>query len=40
VLLTAPTGSGKSTLLGIVTGLVPRFSGGTLSGDVLGRTSC
>ncbi len=35
VLVTGPTGSGKSTLLGIVTGLVPRFSGGTLSGDVL-----
>ncbi|WP_151081602.1 ABC transporter ATP-binding protein [Nocardioides cynanchi] len=28
------TGVGKSTLLGVVTGLVPRFSGGTLSGDV------
>ena len=27
--------SGKSTLLGVVTGLVPRFSGGTLDGDVL-----
>jgi energy-coupling factor transport system ATP-binding protein len=35
VLLTGPTGSGKSTLLGVVTGLVPRFSGGTLRGDVL-----
>ncbi len=35
VLVTGPTGSGKSTLLGIVTGLVPRFSGGVLSGDVL-----
>jgi energy-coupling factor transporter ATP-binding protein EcfA2 len=35
VLLTGPTGSGKSTLLGIVTGLVPRFSGGHLIGDVL-----
>src|SRR3954463_5041731 len=34
-LVTGPTGSGKSTLLGVVTGLVPRFSGGTLSGDVL-----
>jgi energy-coupling factor transport system ATP-binding protein len=34
VLVTGPTGSGKSTLLGIVTGLVPRFSGGTLAGDV------
>jgi energy-coupling factor transport system ATP-binding protein len=29
------TGSGKSTLLGVVTGLVPRFTGGTLVGDVL-----
>ena len=29
------TGVGKSTLLGIVTGLVPRFSGGVLAGDVL-----
>ena len=35
VLVTGPTGSGKSTLLGVLTGLVPRFSGGTLSGDVL-----
>lgn len=35
VVVTGPTGSGKSTLLGVVTGLVPRFSGGTLSGDVL-----
>ncbi len=35
VLVTGPTGSGKSTLLGVVTGLVPRFSGGTLLGDVL-----
>ena len=35
VLVTGPTGSGKSTLLGIVSGLVPRFSGGVLSGDVL-----
>jgi energy-coupling factor transport system ATP-binding protein len=29
------TGIGKSTLLGVVTGLVPRFTGGLLSGDVL-----
>jgi energy-coupling factor transport system ATP-binding protein len=29
------TGVGKSTLLGVVTGLVPRFTGGRLSGDVL-----
>lgn len=28
------TGVGKSTLLGIITGLVPRFTGGMLSGDV------
>jgi len=35
VLVSGPTGIGKSTLLGVVTGLVPRFSGGTLSGDVL-----
>ena len=30
-----PTGVGKSTLLGVVTGLVPRFTGGRLTGDVL-----
>jgi energy-coupling factor transport system ATP-binding protein len=35
VLVSGPTGAGKSTLLGVVTGLVPRFSGGELSGDVL-----
>ncbi|MQW77781.1 ATP-binding cassette domain-containing protein [Nocardioides sp. dk4132] len=35
VLVSGPTGVGKSTLLGIVTGLVPRFSGGVLDGDVL-----
>src|SRR5687768_6222414 len=35
VLVSGPTGSGKSTLLGVVTGLVPRFSGGHLAGDLL-----
>jgi energy-coupling factor transport system ATP-binding protein len=35
VVVSGRTGAGKSTLLGVVTGLVPRFSGGTLSGDVL-----
>jgi energy-coupling factor transport system ATP-binding protein len=35
LLVSGRTGVGKSTLLGVVTGLVPRFSGGTLSGDVL-----
>ncbi len=35
MLVSGRTGVGKSTLLGVVTGLVPRFSGGTLSGDVL-----
>jgi len=35
LLVSGPTGSGKSTLLGVVAGLVPRFTGGTLSGEVL-----
>ncbi|WP_205474851.1 ABC transporter ATP-binding protein [Nocardioides sp. SYSU D00038] len=34
VLVSGPTGSGKSTLLGVLTGLVPRFTGGELSGDL------
>ncbi|MCP2310621.1 ABC transporter ATP-binding protein [Kitasatospora paracochleata] len=33
-LLVGPSGSGKSTLLGTVGGLVPHFTGGTLSGRV------
>ena len=33
--LVGPTGSGKTTLLRTVNGLVPHFSGGTLSGRVL-----
>ncbi len=35
MVVSGPTGVGKSTLLGVVTGLVPRFTGGVLSGDVL-----
>ncbi len=35
IVVSGPTGAGKSSLLGVVTGLVPRFSGGSLSGDVL-----
>jgi len=35
LLVSGPTGSGKSTLLGVLAGLVPRFSGGTLRGDLL-----
>ncbi|HEX2892851.1 MAG TPA: ATP-binding cassette domain-containing protein [Marmoricola sp.] len=34
-LVVGPTGSGKSTLLRCINGLVPHFSGGTLSGRVL-----
>ena len=38
-LVVGRTGSGKSTLLGLVNGLVPHFTGGTLAGrvSVLGR---
>lgn len=35
VVLAGPTGVGKSTLLGVVAGLVPSYTGGTLTGDVL-----
>lgn len=35
VLVSGRTGSGKSTLLGMMNGLVPHFTGGTLAGDVL-----
>lgn len=35
MVLAGPTGAGKSTLLGVVAGLVPSFTGGTLTGDVL-----
>lgn len=34
VLVAGPSGVGKSTLLGAVSGLVPHFTGGTLSGRV------
>jgi energy-coupling factor transporter ATP-binding protein EcfA2 len=34
LLVAGPTGSGKSTLLGTLNGLVPRVTGGTLSGTV------
>ncbi|EWT00585.1 cobalt ABC transporter ATP-binding protein [Intrasporangium oryzae NRRL B-24470] len=34
VLVVGPTGSGKSTLLRTINGLVPHFSGGTLTGTV------
>ena len=33
-LVAGRTGAGKSTLLGLVNGLTPHFSGGTLAGDV------
>lgn len=35
VLVVGPTGSGKSTLLGLLNGLVPHFTGGTVTGQVL-----
>ena len=35
VLVAGRTGVGKSTLLGVLNGLVPSFTGGTLQGDVL-----
>jgi len=35
VVLAGPTGVGKSTLLGVVAGLVPSYTGGTLTGDLL-----
>ncbi|MFF8862193.1 ABC transporter ATP-binding protein [Streptomyces sp. NPDC015139] len=35
VLLVGPSGVGKSTVLGAVSGLVPHFTGGTLSGRVM-----
>ncbi len=35
MLVVGPTGSGKSTLLRTINGLVPHFSGGTLSGRVV-----
>ena len=34
LLVSGRTGVGKSTLLGVLTGLVPRFSGGTLTGSI------
>ncbi|WP_203337846.1 ABC transporter ATP-binding protein [Nocardioides limicola] len=34
-LVAGRTGAGKSTLLGVVTGAVPRFTGGELRGDLL-----
>ena len=40
-LVVGHTGSGKSTLLGAVNGLVPHFTGGTMSGtvEVAGRST-
>ncbi|MGN6161467.1 MAG: ABC transporter ATP-binding protein [Marmoricola sp.] len=35
ILIAGRTGSGKSTLLGTFNGLVPAFTGGTITGDVL-----
>ncbi len=35
VVVSGRTGSGKSTLLGVLSGLVPRFTGGALHGDLL-----
>lgn len=35
VLVAGRTGSGKSTLLGLLNGLVPHFTGGTLAGEIL-----
>jgi energy-coupling factor transport system ATP-binding protein len=37
VLVTGPSGSGKSTMLRILNGLVPHFSGGEISGEVVVR---
>ncbi|MCX6403372.1 MAG: ATP-binding cassette domain-containing protein [Actinobacteria bacterium] len=34
VLIVGPTGCGKSTLIGIINGLVPHFTGGSLSGSI------
>ncbi|MFN2117042.1 MAG: ABC transporter ATP-binding protein [Candidatus Promineifilaceae bacterium] len=35
VLVTGPSGSGKSTMLRTLNGLVPHFSGGEISGDIV-----
>ena len=35
VLVCGPTGSGKSTLLKVINGLVPKFTGGQLTGSIL-----